>query len=65
MYKALRAGKAIQSGPWRERLVSQRRWCLRVQKKFSVLIGGGIQMTTWTEAKDPDKARDSGPLGSH
>lgn len=39
--------------------------CLRVQKKFSVLTGGGIQMTTWTEAKDPDKARDSGPPGSH
>lgn len=49
--------------PWREGLVSQRRWSLRVQKKFFVLTGGGIQKTTWTEAKDPDKARESRPLG--
>lgn len=49
--------------PWREGLVSQRRWSLKVQKKFFVLTGGGIQKTTWTEAKDPDKARESRPLG--
>lgn len=65
MYQVLRAGKAIQSCPWREGLVSQRGWPLGVQKKFSVLTGGGIRKTAWTEAKDPDKARESGPLGSH
>lgn len=50
--------------PWREGLVSPRRWSLRVQKKFSVLTGGNLQKTTWMEAKDPDKAGKSGPLGS-